>query len=52
LHIDQLPTIVINKDIGELNHTKKRYHKKLSVSKLASLICRRETLPQLQRTEF
>ncbi|KRY04439.1 hypothetical protein T01_15967 [Trichinella spiralis] len=23
LHIDQLPTIVINKDIGELNHTKK-----------------------------
>ncbi|KRY02997.1 hypothetical protein T01_14547 [Trichinella spiralis] len=35
---------MINKDIAELKHTKKRDHKKLSVSK--------ETLPQLQRTEF
>ncbi|KRX96453.1 hypothetical protein T01_5929, partial [Trichinella spiralis] len=52
LHLDQIQTIIINKDIAELKHTKKRDHKKLSVSKLASLICRRETLPQLQRTEF
>ncbi|KRY14375.1 hypothetical protein T01_10656, partial [Trichinella spiralis] len=35
LHIDQLPTIVINKDIGELNHTKKTVSQKIICVKVS-----------------